>query len=267
MNKFVYVLLLGGILIVYGCKGTKSSPQKIIKKDIINANTLASKKFVPTADRLLYEKPDGIKKIQTILYLNNYRTGKINGEMTAETLQALAAFQKDNRIKVGDRSTITIDALGVKLMDFDVETLQEALQKKGVDVGKIDGILGPKTRIAYQTFLHRNSLSGLRFSKQIKAVLMDGFFVKETTEKKENRDSATTPKANPELLSEGTPTSTIKNMDVQRIQEALRRKGYDPGNVNGIFSMPTQDALFRYQVDNKLPIGGFNEETMRALGL
>lgn len=142
-------------------------------------------------------------------------------------------------------------------MDFDVSVLQEMLERKGFDVGVIDGILGPKTRTAYQTFLHRNNLEGLGFSEKIKEVLTKEPSMAEVR----GKESASS------FVPEKKNTPALPSVAVQQVQEALMRKGYDPGEVNGVFSPQTQDALFKYQVDKLLPIGGFNEDTMKALGL
>ncbi|MFK7907163.1 MAG: peptidoglycan-binding protein [Chitinophagales bacterium] len=266
MNKFVYVLFLGGILMLWSCKGTKTTSQKTIKNDIVSTNTSKPQKFTAGGDSRLYEDASVIEKLQVILYLNNYQTGRINGEMTAETLRALAAFQQSNNLKVGDRSSSTLNALGVKNMDFDVNRLQEVLDRKGFDVGGIDGILGPKTRVAYQTFLRKNNLSGLGFSKKIKAVLMQNVENEENIvlEETENFTPPTPVTMKP---ASSKPTSIKSNVQVLQVQQALRRKGYDPGEMDGVLSQPMKDALFKYQVANELPVGGFNPDTLRSLGL
>ncbi|MEZ4885701.1 MAG: peptidoglycan-binding protein [Chitinophagales bacterium] len=261
MNKFVYVLFLGGLLMLWSCKGTKTTNQKTTKKDIINTDVPAINKFVPATDKLLYEDTEIIKKIQVILFLNNYQTGRVNGEMTSETLRALTAFQQDNNIKVGDRSATTLNAIGVKRMDFDVTTLQQVLNQKGFDAGVVDGILGPRTRTAYQTFLRKNNLKGLGLTEDIKVALMQSIEAKKETNTNQS-SSFVPPKSNPAPMPK--PTA---NIDIQQVQQALMRKGYDPGDIDGILSPQTQDALFKYQVDKKLPIGGFNEDTMKSLGL
>ena len=180
--------------------------------------------------------------------------------MSSDYQTALAAFQADHDIRVGDRSSATLNALGVNRMDFDIATLQEILERKGYEVGVIDGILGPKTRTAYQTFLHRNKLQGLAFSEEIKAELMKEPPQQTTITAEKAKSSSFVPEKKAE-------NPALPSVAVQRVQEALQRKGYDPGIINGIFSPQTQDALFKYQVDQRLPIGGFNEDTLQSLGL
>lgn len=261
MNKGVYMLFLGGMLLLWSCKGTKTSTQKTIKKEFINTktHTSAAKKFVPTNSKLMYENPKVIEKIQIILYLNNYQTGRVNGEMTAETLRALASFQQTNNIEVGDRSSKTLNMLGVDAMDFGVMDLQEKLERKGFDPGVIDGILGPKTRTAYQTFLRKNGVNSPGFSQLIKEKLLE-----------EENQVSSPQNITSKPATESTPPSPSnlnRGEQVKKVQEALKRKGYDPGNVDGVFSLQTKDALFKYQVDLQLPIGGFNADTMKSLGL
>lgn len=258
------MLFIGGLLFLWSCKGTKTTPQKIENHQNTNTQTFIQKKFVPTDDKLIYEQPQVIKKIQTILYLNNYATGRVNGEMNAETLRALAAFQANHNIRVGDRSSATLNALGVNRMDFDIATLQEILERKGYEVGVIDGILGPKTRTAYQTFLHRNKLQGLAFSEEIKVELMKEVPKKEVAVEPVKTSERPSNSFVPEKKADTPP---LPSTAVQQVQEALRRQGYNPGLVDGIFSPQTQDALFKYQVDKKLPIGGFNDDTLQSLGL
>ncbi len=263
MNKIVYFLLLGGILMLWSCKGTKTSTQKVIKKELINSNTNTSavKKFVPNNSELLFENTGVIEKIQVILYLNNYQTGKINGEMNVETLRALTAFQKTKNIRVGDRSSKTLNMLGVNEMDFGVMELQENLERKGFSSGVIDGILGPKTRTAYQTFLRENKLIGVGFTKKIKNKLLEEIAIpREKTVTQALSNSSTKPSTPP-------PTKLVTAEQVKKVQQALMRKGYNPGNIDGLFSLQTKDALYKYQVDQKLPIGGFNSDTIKSLGL
>ena len=54
---------------------------------------------------------------------------------------------------------------------------------------------------------------------------------------------------------------------VRQIQQALKAKGYDPGVVDGIMGGKTRAAMQQYQVDNKLPAGNMNKETLRSLGI
>ena len=53
------------------------------------------------------------------------------------------------------------------------------------------------------------------------------------------------------------------------IQQALIDKGYNVGTsgADGVFGAASKAALVKFQRDNGLPVGNFNEETMKALGV
>ena len=54
---------------------------------------------------------------------------------------------------------------------------------------------------------------------------------------------------------------------IKQIQMALKENGYNPGPADNIFGQQTKDALLQYQIDNELPQGNLNMETLRALGV
>ena len=52
---------------------------------------------------------------------------------------------------------------------------------------------------------------------------------------------------------------------VEYLQLALRRAGYDPGQIDGIFGWRTQAALTRFQKDNGLaPDGAHGRNCFRT---
>lgn len=54
--------------------------------------------------------------------------------------------------------------------------------------------------------------------------------------------------------------------DVMEIQSLLKKIGYDPGPIDGIFGEKTQDAVEKFQQDNKLiPTGIIGPNTMKVL--
>ena len=54
---------------------------------------------------------------------------------------------------------------------------------------------------------------------------------------------------------------------VRQVQNALRKRGYDPGPTDNILGSRTEAALVKYQRDNNLPVGKLDYETLRSLGL
>jgi len=56
--------------------------------------------------------------------------------------------------------------------------------------------------------------------------------------------------------------------DVRRVQQTLRRLGFDPGSVDGVYGPQTADAVQRFQVGNGLVADGeVGPATRRALGM
>src|SRR5688572_13622396 len=56
--------------------------------------------------------------------------------------------------------------------------------------------------------------------------------------------------------------------DVRQVQIMLRNRGFDPGDINGMVSSQTQEALRQFQVANNLPVTGrIDQQTQRALGV
>lgn len=64
------------------------------------------------------------------------------------------------------------------------------------------------------------------------------------------------------ICAEEFTTSTIK-----KIQEALTKKGYQPGPADGIMGANTKAALFKFQKDEHLPNGNLSIETLEKLGV
>lgn len=64
------------------------------------------------------------------------------------------------------------------------------------------------------------------------------------------------------LCANKTSASTIR-----KLQRALRAEGYSIGVVDGILGTRTQTSLKQFQIDNDLPVGNLNMETLKVLGI
>jgi hypothetical protein len=76
------------------------------------------------------------------------------------------------------------------------------------------------------------------------------------------------------LISEGgnvEPREVVCPTDykeyIRPLQEKLQTLGYDVGTIDGILGRNTKEVLLIYQVENNLPIGQLDFETMKYLGL
>ena len=54
---------------------------------------------------------------------------------------------------------------------------------------------------------------------------------------------------------------------ISRLQEGLKKAGYDPGNIDGVLGFQTQRALGRYQREHGLAEGGVTYKSLEKLGI
>ena len=54
---------------------------------------------------------------------------------------------------------------------------------------------------------------------------------------------------------------------IARMQQALQARGYYAGQIDGLYTQTTSEALLRFQKDNKMASGQLTLETARALGI
>jgi hypothetical protein len=59
----------------------------------------------------------------------------------------------------------------------------------------------------------------------------------------------------------------VNSIKIQEIQEALKRRGYNPGAIDDVMGAQTKAALIKFQKDNNLPVGQLDFETLKALGV
>lgn len=103
------------------------------------------------------------RKLQTILHALGYTLGHIDGIEGPKTAAALKKFQKDYDLDVtGEVDDDTNSALRVAFRD-DLEEMtvlvaQLILDDLDYSVGGIDGIMGPKTKLALRNFQADNDL-------------------------------------------------------------------------------------------------------------
>ncbi len=69
-------------------------------------------------------------------------------------------------------------------------------------------------------------------------------------------------------VSASSLSSGSNGDEVKKLQETLIEKGYDPGEVDGIFGNKTREAVMAFQKDNELtPDGIAGPKTLAALGI
>ncbi len=99
----------------------------------------------------------GGKKLQLVLTALGYDLGRVDGIVGPKTVAALRDFQRDYELKAtGKVDDETNQALCAAFCE-DVEELsalavQMILEDAGYSVGGVDGIMGPKTKLALRNF-------------------------------------------------------------------------------------------------------------------
>lgn len=264
-SYFLPFLLFFALGYLGSCSSSKKTSKTAANKSV-KGKVVAARDTPPTAapkPRIdPFTNADTLKKMQILLYLSGYEPGKIDGILKEQTTKALDDFQQLKNLKVGDRSDTTLRALGVTEMNFSVKDLQETLSRKGYDPGPIDDIIGPMTRTAYIEFLQNNELTSMGLSEEVRTALF-------STEPKYNKPINNDPlfrQGSSVIVPSYSSNISMKQATIADLQQALKARGYESGESSDIMTPQTADALFLFQCDKKLPVGGMNYETMRALG-
>ncbi|HEY2384087.1 MAG TPA: peptidoglycan-binding protein, partial [Terriglobia bacterium] len=159
-----------------------------------------------------------------------------------------------------------------------VRETQAALKKDGFDPGPIDGVMGPMTMTAlrnYQLWNHLEETGTL--TAETRDSLMNGTAAR--TSRLENNNQAQ-PNSNQSQTyvnpSETQPStaqaagatagqSNVANPgEVKDTQQALLDLGYAPGDVNGMMSSDTQEAVRQFQWFNDLPVTGVLDQQTKT---
>jgi hypothetical protein len=166
----------GATLVVSGTVETESQLKKLEKFIEANSQYLSIKNNAEVADEEEeddeeeddddddedYIEIEG-RQLQTILHALGYTLGHIDGIVGQKTKAALKKFQKDYELDVtGEVDDDTNSALRVAFRD-DLEEMtvlvaQLILDDLDYSVGGIDGIMGPKTKLALRNFQADNDL-------------------------------------------------------------------------------------------------------------
>jgi lipid-binding SYLF domain-containing protein len=173
-----------------------------------------------------------------------------------------------------------------------VKAVQAALEEKGFNPGPIDGRMGPKTTKALASFqrqqnLYANGKLDQRTETELGIVTgSKGTEVPGEREKPKPDMEPAPPRLPPQRDQSSLdpqyqiPTPPVQSgdttsigiasavEDIRAAQMALKNRGYDPGEINGMVSSQTREALRRFQAANNLPVTGvFDIRTQAALGI
>ncbi len=196
-----------------------------------------------------------VKQLQVLLYFAGHKPGKVNGTFHEQTADAIKAYQKVNQLSIGELDQSTIDFIGLNAFTTNVGDIQSALTTKGYDPGPIDGLIGPMTKGALDQFREQHGFQGAKWTKELQtALLSNAPQYKNKAAKDPLFDTSGLPKNNIYLpLNEKIdPKLPLRSS----IISALHFRGYPADVPQGeSWSDACSDALFRFQLDNNLPLG------------
>ena len=109
-----------------------------------------------------------VEEVQKLLKLFGYPIGNVDGKIGPATRESILQFQKNNGLEENrfiDKATWEklhmFDACGLTLNGaINVSGIQQALNNAGFDVGKVDGVLGVKTKKMIIEFQKAKGLRG-----------------------------------------------------------------------------------------------------------
>ena len=113
-----------------------------------------------------FENNPKVEEVQALLYIYGCSVGKIDGIFGLRTRNAIEKFQKDNGLepsRFADKATWTKLCVFkenglVADQKLNIEKVQSLLREAGLNPGKIDGKMGPKTKEAVIKFQKAHDL-------------------------------------------------------------------------------------------------------------
>ncbi len=221
---------------------------------------------------------DAVKKLQKRLKELGYYTPGVDGSYGDRTVEAVKAFQKNNKLTVDgvagpvtqnklysssavaattdkvEEDTAISDTLKKGDTGYAVRKLQQRLKELGYYTPGVDGSYGYRTVESVQAFQKKNGLTA------------DGV-AGPTTQAKLYSDSAKPakdpvvqePEADDGTLKEGSTGEAVK-----KLQRRLKELGYYTPGVDGSYGYRTVDAVKAFQKKNGLTEDGVAGPTTQA---
>jgi peptidoglycan hydrolase-like protein with peptidoglycan-binding domain len=136
----------------------------------------------------------------------------------------------------------------------DMRQAQQELTDLGYNPGSINGMMSSHTRQAIREFQWLNGLPVTGKLDQQTKIAIDSQY-RGGTQSSQMREKPTANQGNITELD-----------DVRQAQQALTDLGYNPGDINGMMSSDTQQAIREFQWFNGLPVtGNLDQATTTAI--
>jgi lipid-binding SYLF domain-containing protein/peptidoglycan hydrolase-like protein with peptidoglycan-binding domain len=185
---------------------------------------------------------DKVRQVQTALKMEGFDPGPIDGMMGPMTMTALRNYQSHNQLEV--TGTLTAETENALLHGATATTRQ--------------GALAPRSSIDRQNQQQPYSQS----EQQPYSQNQQQPYNRQQAEQSLNETQPSTPESRG--LNSEPAASSVE--DVKQIQQSLADLQFNPGEINGIMTAETQQAIRQFQLMNNLPVTGIvDEQTKTAL--
>ena len=182
------------------------------------------------------DRGDNVRYLQYGLHILCCSPNGFDGEFGNGTLTAVKKFQS----KYGLVSDGIVGDTTWNTLKNEIATLQAQLNKKGCNVGTVDGIAGPATYNAVISFQNKN---GLTADGQVGTATWDILFNNVSGGVSYNR-----------ILKVTSPL--MQGDDVKVVQNKLNSLGYNCGTADGYYGNDTKNAVVKFQSNRGLTTDG-----------
>lgn len=179
---------------------------------------------------------DNVKYLQYGLHILCCSPNGFDGEFGDGTLTAVKKFQS----KYGLVSDGIVGDVTWNTLKNEITTIQSQLNKKGFNVGTVDGIAGAAT---YNGVISFQSKNGLTADGQVGSATWDILF-----------DTVSGGNSYSRILKVTSPL--MYGEDIRAVQSKLNSLGYVAGTADGYYGNMTRDAIIKFQTAKGLDSDG-----------
>ena len=189
-----------------------------------------------------------------------------NQQQTSSSALALAPADASTKVTItaGQKSSRTFT------LKYDplVEDIQRELLATGHFNGLVDGVTGPRTKVAVETYQRENKLD---VTGEISKVLLEHIqytrklnqaaeFTGSVSAQTEAKSVTVQPLAELPIVTKKPPqkprVASGGDNAVAKLQQRLAMLGYDPGSRSGQLDEGTRSAILIFEMDHGLPMQG-----------
>jgi peptidoglycan hydrolase-like protein with peptidoglycan-binding domain len=244
-----------------------------------------------------------IQEVQHVLRARGYRPGDIPSLTDANTQEAIRNFQRDNNIPVtGTLDQRTTALLGVGpnaagpadgdvghgppdmaqageatippagiywghhgMTEQEIQRVHQTLRAKGYEPGRVPSISDLQTREALLAFQRDYNLPMTGTLDERTATLLG---VNAPAVARQAGEDPRTPEpyvSPPASVGEEWGHFGMTEEEIRQVHQALRARGYEPGETLSVTDRKTQEAIREFQEDSNVPVTGTLDERTAAL--